>query len=186
LRLRTGAITVTITQLARLCGLSRSTLLYYESAGLLKPGRRGSGAYRVYGEREVARLRQLRVYREAGLTLADIRSLLDSPATDAALILERRMVEIEGEIGRLRDHQKQIARLLQTSGRLRRIKMVTKEKWTGIMRAAGFSEGDMHRWHGVFEKTAPAEHQEFLEFLHIPSDEAAAIRDWSRRLTTDS
>src|SRR5262245_19475516 len=96
---------LTVTQLARLCGLSRSTLLYYESSGLLKPARRGPGAYRVYTERDVARLRQVCVYREAGLALADIGSLLDSPASDAALILERRMVEIEGEIGRLREHQ---------------------------------------------------------------------------------
>ena len=49
--------------------------------------------------------------------------------------------------------------------------MVTKEKWTSIMRAAGFSEEDMRRWHKEFEKSAPQEHQEFLEFLHIPPAE---------------
>jgi hypothetical protein len=38
----------------------------------------------------------------------------------------------------------------------------------------------MHRWHAVFEKSAPGEHQEFLEFLHIPADEIKTIRDWSR------
>ena len=173
---------LTVTQLARLCGLSRSTLLYYESAGLLKPARRGPGKYRIYGERDVARLRQLCVYRDAGLKLGDIRSLLDSPASDAALVLERRLVELEGEIGTLREHQAAIARLLKNTDRLRRMKMVTKQKWTGIMRAAGFSEDDMRRWHAVFEKNAPAEHQEFLEFLHIPGEEVASIREWSRQL----
>src|SRR5882672_11395337 len=137
---------LTVTHLARLCGLSRSTLLYYESAGLLKPARRGTGNYRVYGERDLARLRQLCVYRDAGLKLGDIRSLLDSPASDAALVLERRLVELEGEIGKLREHQAAIARLLKNTDRLRRMKMVTKQKWTGIMRAAGFSEDDMRRW----------------------------------------
>jgi hypothetical protein len=48
------------------------------------------------------------------------------------------------------------------------------------MRAAGFTEEDMHRWHKEFEKAAPAEHQEFLEFLHVPADEIAKIREWSR------
>jgi hypothetical protein len=38
----------------------------------------------------------------------------------------------------------------------------------------------MHRWHAEFEKAAPAEHQEFLEFLHIPAAEICTIRDWSR------
>jgi hypothetical protein len=59
--------------------------------------------------------------------------------------------------------------------------MVTKEKWVSVMRSAGFTDDDMHRWHAVFEKSAPAEHQEFLEFLHIQTDEIKTIRDWSRK-----
>ena len=58
--------------------------------------------------------------------------------------------------------------------------MITKEKWVAVMRSAGFTDEDMHRWHTEFEKSAPAEHQEFLEFLHIPAAEIAKIRDWSR------
>ena len=42
----------------------------------------------------------------------------------------------------------------------------------------------MHRWHAEFERSAPAEHQKFLEFLHIPSDEVARIREWSRGATS--
>jgi hypothetical protein len=38
----------------------------------------------------------------------------------------------------------------------------------------------MRRWHVEFEKAAPAEHQEFLEFLHIPAEEVTRIRAWSR------
>jgi hypothetical protein len=63
---------------------------------------------------------------------------------------------------------------------MRGLKMITKEKWVAIMRGAGFTEPDMLRWHMEFEKTAPTEHQEFLEFLHIPADEIGAIREWSR------
>src|SRR5215813_6746939 len=77
--LRTGTMPLTITHLARLCGLSRSTLLYYESAGLLRPARRGSGAYRVYGEKDVVRLRQVRAYREAEI---DRDRQLDGLGTD--------------------------------------------------------------------------------------------------------
>jgi len=59
--------------------------------------------------------------------------------------------------------------------------MVTKEKWVAIMKAAGFSDDEMHRWHAEFEKAAPEEHQEFLEFLHIPAPEIRTIRDWSKK-----
>jgi hypothetical protein len=58
--------------------------------------------------------------------------------------------------------------------------MMTKDRWVDIMRAAGFSEADMNRWHHEFEKSAPDEHQEFLEFLHINADEISKIREWSR------
>lgn len=59
--------------------------------------------------------------------------------------------------------------------------MVTKDKWVKVMREAGFTDADMHRWHAQFEKSAPSEHQEFLEFLHIPAEEIRNIREWSRK-----
>ena len=57
---------------------------------------------------------------------------------------------------------------------------MTKDKWVNIMKSAGFSEEDMHRWHREFERAAPEEHQEFLQYLHIPAEEIGAIRKWSR------
>jgi MerR family transcriptional regulator, thiopeptide resistance regulator len=171
---------LTVTRLARACGLSRSTLLYYESVGLLQPARRTGGNYRMYGDRDLARLRQVCVYREAGLTLADIRAILDRPRSDAAAVLQRRFVEIGAEIETLRARQREIARLLEGTQKLRRMKMVTKQKWVEVMQNAGFTDEQMRNWHKQFEKTAPSEHQEFLEFLHIPADEVNRIRQWSR------
>ena len=172
---------LTVTHLARVCGLSRSTVLYYESLGLLKPARRNSGNYRIYGEKDLLRLRQICTFRGAGLTLDDIRSLLDNTRSDAAGVLKRRLVELSGEIEKLRDHQRAIARLLKDTDQFRRFAMVTKQKWVEIMRGAGFTDADMQRWHAQFEQSAPQEHQEFLEFLHIPADEIRSIRDWSSK-----
>jgi DNA-binding transcriptional MerR regulator len=170
-----------VTALARACRLSRSTVLYYESLGLLKPSRRGSGQYRIYGEKDLLRLRRICLFRGAGLSLADIRSLLDDTRSDAAGILQRRLVELSAEIETLRDHQRAIARLLKDTNQFRRFPMVTKQKWVEIMRASGFTEADMQRWHAQFETSAPEEHQEFLEFLHIPAEEIQSIREWSRK-----
>jgi DNA-binding transcriptional MerR regulator len=172
-------MTLTVTRLAKSCNLARSTVLYYESIGLLTRPRRSHGNYRVYTEKDLGRLRQICIYRDAGLKLTDIRSILDTPRNDASAILRRRFVELSQGIERLRDHQRAIARLLKTTDQLRKIPMVTKEKWTAIMSAAGFSEEDMRRWHAEFEKSAPQDHQEFLEFLHIPPDEIVSIRHWS-------
>ena len=56
---------------------------------------------------------------------------------------------------------------------------MTKDKWVAIMKAAGFSEDDMRRWHREFERAAPDDHQEFLNYLHISPEEIRSIREWS-------
>src|SRR5258705_11766470 len=107
---------LTVTRLAKSCNLSRSTVLYYESIGLLTRPCRSEGNYRVYGTKDLDRLRQICVYRDAGLTLSDIRSLLNAPrdstnANQASGGLRRRMAEIGKAIDRMRDHQRATARL---------------------------------------------------------------------------
>ena len=173
----------TVSKLAARCGLSRGTLLYYESIGLLKPPARSAGNYRSYGERDLQRLQQICAYRHAGLTLDDIRAVfiqMDRGESDAAAVLKRRLVALDGEIETRRAHQRAILKLLKNDS-IGRKKMITKEKWVSIMKASGLTEADMHRWHAEFEKAAPEEHQEFLEFLHIPAAEIRTIRDWSAR-----
>ena len=170
----------TVSKLARRCGLSRSTLLYYESIGLLKPAARSAANYRGYGEKDLRRLEQICAYRDAGLKLEDILRILDRPETDASSVLKRRLVELNVEIEALRSHQRSILRLLKSDQSLWRTKVITKDKLVSIMRASGLTEDDMNRFHTEFERNAPEEHQEFLEFLHIPADEIKTIREWSR------
>lgn len=170
----------TVSKLARHCGLSRGTLLYYESIGLLKPPARSTGNYRSYGERDLRRLQQICAYRHAGLTLDDIRAILDCRESDAAAVLKRRLVALDAEIETLLAHQRTILKLLKNDS-IGRKKMITKEKWVAIMKASGLTEADMHRWHAEFEKAAPEEHQEFLEFLQIPAAEIRIIRDWASK-----
>ena len=147
--------------------------------GIAAAGAPSAGNYRMYSDADLARLREVCAYRSSGLKLGDILCILDRPPSEATAVLQRRFFEIAREIEALRGHQRAIARLLGATKRLRRHRMVTKQKWVEIMRAAGFSENQMHRWHREFEKTAPTEHQEFLEFLHIPPGEVKQIREWS-------
>lgn len=172
---------ITVIQLARRCGLSRSTILYYESIRLLRPALRTRSNYRAYGPKDLERLEQICVYRNAGLSLSDIRAILDPAESNASAVLKRRLKELDSEIETLRGHQRAILSLLRNKSAFGRRKVITKEKWVSIMKASGFSEADMHRWHAEFERSAPEEHQEFLTFLHIPNEEIRSIREWSRK-----
>lgn len=170
-----------VSALAKRCGLSRSTLLYYESIGLLEPARAASNGYRRYSERDLRRIEQICAYRNAGLKLQDVSAIIKRPDTDAASVLKRRLIELDAEIETKRRHQRAIVSLLKNKSSLGADNQMTKEKWTSIMRSAGFSQADMHRWHIEFERSAPDDHQQFLEYLHIPAAEIDSIRNWSRR-----
>jgi len=178
---------LTVTKLARRCGVSRTALLYYESIGLMPPPARTDGNYRCYSEADAERLRAIRAYRNAGLSLEDIRAILrttgrgrDGGGTGSASgVLKRRLVELDAEMEALRAHQHAILQLLGSRA-LGKADMITKEKWVSIMRSCGFTEEQMHRWHAEFERSAPEEHQEFLEFLHIAPAEIKTIREKSR------
>jgi MerR family transcriptional regulator, thiopeptide resistance regulator len=173
----------TVSQLARQCGLSRTTLLYYESIGLIAPPRRSGGNYRCYGQADLTRLKEIRAYRDAGLKLGDIRAILDRPKSGGAGVLRRRLLELDVEIGTLRAYQQAILKLLEQNapGKGKKGKMITKEKWVSIMKASGLTSEQMNGWHTEFERSAPEEHQEFLEFLHIDPEEIRTIRDQCRK-----
>jgi DNA-binding transcriptional MerR regulator len=169
----------TISALARRFHLSRSTLLYYDRIGLLRPGGRSLKAYRQYGPYEEARLEQICLYRRAGVPLAEIRRLLEGPDQAMAPILERHLHALEGEIQGLRDQQRLIVGLLQNPGLWEGLQAMDKATWVSLLRASGFSDADMDRWHMAFEAADPERHQRFLTFLGLSEGEVTRIRDWA-------
>lgn len=62
--------------LAARAGLTTKTVRYYEDAGLLPPPPRTPAGYRDYSPPALARLAFVRSAQAAGLTLAEIRSVL--------------------------------------------------------------------------------------------------------------
>ena len=60
----------TIQQLAKLSGVTRRTLRYYDQIGLLRPARTTEAGYRIYGPSQVDRLQHILFYRALGLELA--------------------------------------------------------------------------------------------------------------------
>ena len=171
---------VTVGAFARTHGLARSTLLYYDAIGLLRPAERSASGYRRYGPKEERRLALICTYRRAGLSLDSIRRVLDGASEGLAAVLEERLAELDDDIERLRDQQRLITGLLERPDLLRRERVLDKQTWVDLLAASGMSAKDMERWHGEFERTAPEKHQRFLELLGLPAAEIAAIRHGHR------
>lgn len=84
----------TVQKLAQLAGISTRTLRYYDEIGILKPARINSSGYRIYGENEVDALQQIMFYKELGVNLEDIQSIIKDPAYNklAALTEHRKNI----------------------------------------------------------------------------------------------
>ena len=170
----------TIGQVAKKYALSRSTLLYYDSIGLLSPSGRSESNYRLYSDNDLQKMDRIKLFRSTGLSLESIAVLLEKEGSELDITLEHRLTDINGEIQKLRNQQKVILKVLEVENFEANTRVITKETWVALLRAAGLDDAGMKNWHIEFERTSPEAHQDFLESLGIEKDEVAAIRDWSR------
>ena len=167
--------TYRITELGRRFGLSRSTLLYYDHIGLLRPSCRTQADYRSYTQEDLARLERVCFFREAGLSLSEIAQLLENADNDSS-ILERRLREIGREVAALKSQQRLIAGMLKTVAAGLDASGLDKELWLSLQKACGLDETALKRWHTEFERRAPGAHHDFLLSLGLSEKEAIQVR----------
>ena len=91
----------TVKALADLAGVTPRTLRWYDRTGLLKPLRTTEAGYRLYGPKQLDRLQDILFYRELGLDLASIRTILDDPAFDRQAALQSHLTELKARRARL-------------------------------------------------------------------------------------
>ncbi len=82
-----------VSELARISGLTVRTLHHYDEIGLLTAAERSPSGYRRYGADELERLQQILFFRERDFGLGEIHRLLDDPQID-----RRRMLEMQREL----------------------------------------------------------------------------------------
>lgn len=93
----------TVRQVAKAARISVRTLHHYDAIGLLKPAHVGANGYRYYGRTELLRLQQILFYRELGMALGEIGSILDDPGFDPLVALKGHRTALAVRIDRYRD-----------------------------------------------------------------------------------
>ena len=91
----------TIGQVAKKYSLSRSTLIYYDSKGILKPSGRSVSNYRLYSENDLKLVERIILFRSAGLSIESIQPILASKHGQVEIALENRLSKINIEIQEL-------------------------------------------------------------------------------------
>ncbi len=120
----------TVQKLGSLAGISTRTLRYYDEIGILKPARINSSGYRIYGQSEVDRLQQILFYKELGVDLEKIKTMVTAPAFDGALALRDHRDQLLHKRNQLDQLIANVDKTIAvTEGRL---KMSNKEKFEGF------------------------------------------------------
>jgi len=142
-----GMTRCTVTQVAKLSGVSVRTLHYYDEIGLLRPAYVGDNGYRYYGEDELLRLQQILFHRELGFALAEIGAILDRPDFD-------RIAALESHKARLEAGAKRYRRLVRTIDRTIAELEARRSRGEWIMKHADLYKG--------FAPEKQAEYEEWL------------------------
>ena len=71
-----------ISQVAKLTGVSIRTLQYYDEIGLLKPSKLTAAGYRMYDDNALQILQQILFFKELGFPLKEIKEILEKPDFD--------------------------------------------------------------------------------------------------------
>ena len=71
-----------ISQVAKLTGVSIRTLQYYDEIGLLKPSKLTASGYRMYDGNALQTLQQILFFKELGFSLKEIKEILEKPDFD--------------------------------------------------------------------------------------------------------
>lgn len=129
-----AAPTYTISQLAKEFELTTRAIRFYEDCGLLAPER--NGRHRIYSARDHTRLRLTLRGKRMGLTLAEVKELVDmyeSPRDTRRQLtkflevlaahrahLEQRLVDLHANLDEVRAHENETRRLLAEGARQKR------------------------------------------------------------------
>ena len=111
-----------IGELTERSGVPSTALRYYEQSGLLPAPSRTSAGYRIYDIDVLPRLKFIKAAQAVGLSLADIREILQirdsgrAPCHHVVSLLEQRRAEVAARIRELSQLERDLA-LLGTAGK---------------------------------------------------------------------
>ncbi|MHA7582889.1 helix-turn-helix domain-containing protein [Paenibacillus vandeheii] len=109
---------ITISEFAKLMGVSVHQIRYFEEKGILYPSYMDENQYRMYGIHEIYRLSHILLLRKAGLSVQAIRDWSDQGTPDDMKeLLEQSVSKIEEEMHKLQKLSSLIGKVLDENER---------------------------------------------------------------------
>lgn len=115
-----GDATFTIGKLASTAQVSADAVRYYEKEGLINPAHKSDAGYRLYNQDAVRRLNFIKHAQHCGLSLSEIRELLeirqrgDSCCNDVRTVAIQKKLQLESKIKALQTMSSALSNLIET------------------------------------------------------------------------
>lgn len=104
---------VFIKEVEQKTNLTKKNIRYYEEAGLIKPKRDSENDYRIYSDSDIKTLKNIKILRELGVPIKEIKELNENKIT-LEKCMEDRIKKIKTEeekLGRIQNICKEISKM---------------------------------------------------------------------------
>lgn len=166
-----------VGKLARMFGISRTTLLYYDNIGLLSPSERSEAGYRLYNSDDIEKLSRIMLFKDTGLPLNEVPKLLKNVEKgNITAVFMKQLNELNQEIMLIKKRQEVIVKILMSEKVAESIPKLNTEAWNMILANAGIGAEETNKFHQDFENYSPLQHQRFLEAIGFNDEEIMCMR----------
>lgn len=190
---------LSVSEMAKLCGVSVRTLHYYDQIGLLHPETTADSGYRWYGAAEVERMQQILFFRELDFSLREIAVILSDPhydrrqaLRDQKELLTRKRDRLDGLISALEAQLKGETRMefeKFDTANIDRYAAEVKERWGGTDAYRESQERTAKYTRADFDAQQKEADAIFARFAALRSTSPAApevqalVREWQDFIT---
>lgn len=162
---------ITVGAAADACGVTVRALHHWDEIGLASPSARSASGYRLYTQDDLERVDRVTAYRESGLALDAIRTLIDGPDSDVTALLREQRALLAQRIGDLQRLDGRLKRMIDahergpllTDGEQTAIfgedwdprhVSIAKDRWGGNVQWAQFAERSASRSTAEWQRLA--------------------------------
>jgi len=121
-----------VGDIAKLTGLTVRTLHFYDQIGLFSPSRQTASGHRLYHESDLPRLHQILSLKELGLSLDEVKAVLDGGQISPLETIRLQMSRIKEQI---RQQQALLEQLGHVAKHMQGDKPVNVEDFTRLLQA---------------------------------------------------
>ncbi|WP_197320997.1 MerR family transcriptional regulator [Saccharomonospora sp. NB11] len=174
---------LTVGEVSAHLGVTVRALHHWDDIGLVRPSVRTTAGYRLYTAGDLERLHRVVVYRELGLGLEAIRSVLDGGDTDVPTALRAQQAQVTERIERLRQLSVGLERMIEAH---ERGLLLTAEQQAAVFGSdwnpdwpaeAREKYGDTAQWRQYAERAATRTPEQWQDVVDTVTELDRALAD---------